>query len=144
MVRQEDAVLVLFRPCHHRGCCYRYSQVPRKEVISLRERLSGRPLVAVGGPLCYNRLNLSVTADAVPLPGLRHSAAAALCLRLAGRGPNNSSLFPPLAAVVVVALSREALAFRKAFPLRQRLPYQGSCLRSRLRGWTKGSLSVKH
>ncbi len=35
--------------------------------------------------------------------GLRHPASAALCLRLAGRGPNSDSLFPPLAAVVVVA-----------------------------------------
>ena len=39
--------------------------------------------------------------------GLRHPASAS-CLgrhaRLAGRCPNNSSLFPPLAAVVVVAL----------------------------------------
>ena len=38
--------------------------------------------------------------------GLRHPASAS-CLgrhsRLAGRCPNNSSLFPPLAAVVVVA-----------------------------------------
>ena len=34
------------------------------------------------------------------------------------------------------------MAFRKALPLRQRLPYQGSCLRSRLRGWTKDSLTV--
>ena len=40
---------------------------------------------------------------AMPLPGLRHPASAALCLRLAGRGPNSDSLFPPLAAVVVVA-----------------------------------------
>ena len=35
----------------------------------------------------------------MPLPGLRHPASAALCLRLAGRGPNSDSLFPPLAAV---------------------------------------------
>ena len=38
--------------------------------------------------------------------GLRHPASASCLgrhLRLAGRGPNNSSLFPPLAAVVVVA-----------------------------------------
>ena len=38
--------------------------------------------------------------------GLRHPASAS-CLerhsRLAGRCPNNSSLFPPLAAVVIVA-----------------------------------------
>ena len=39
----------------------------------------------------------------MPLPGLRHPASAALRLRLAGRGPNSDSLFPPLAAVVVVA-----------------------------------------
>ena len=35
--------------------------------------------------------------------GLRLPASAALRLRLAGRCPNSSSLFPPLAAVVVVA-----------------------------------------
>ncbi len=41
--------------------------------------------------------------------GLRHPASAS-CLgrhsRLAGRCPNNSSLFPPLAAVVIVAAER--------------------------------------
>ena len=39
--------------------------------------------------------------------GLRHPASASCLgrhLRFAGRCPNNSSLFPPLAAVVVVAL----------------------------------------
>ena len=51
--------------------------------------------------------NPSVTPDGVPLPGLRHPASAALCLRLAGRGPNSDSLFPPLAAVVVVAPNEE-------------------------------------
>ena len=40
--------------------------------------------------------------------GLRHPASAALRLRLAGRCPNSSSLFPPLAAVVAVAPSRGA------------------------------------
>ena len=35
--------------------------------------------------------------------GLRLPASAAHCLRLAGRGPNNSFLHPPLAAVAVVA-----------------------------------------
>ena len=34
----------------------------------------------------------------------------------------------------------EALAFRKAWPLRQRLPYYVSCLRSRLRGCMKARL----
>ena len=41
--------------------------------------------------------------------GLRHPASASCLgrhLRLAGRGPNNSSLFPPLAAVVVVAAEK--------------------------------------
>ena len=40
--------------------------------------------------------------------GLRHPASAALRLRLAGRCPNNSSLFPPLAVVVAVAPGRGA------------------------------------
>ncbi|RGB70449.1 hypothetical protein DWZ89_10710 [Faecalibacterium prausnitzii] len=34
---------------------------------------------------------------------MRLPASAAHCLRLAGRGPNNSFLHPPLAAVAVVA-----------------------------------------
>ena len=59
--------------------------------------------------------NLSVSADALPLPGLRHPASAALCLRLAGRGPNSDSLFPPLAAVVVVALARGGLGISEKF-----------------------------
>ena len=37
------------------------------------------------------------------MTGLRLPASAALRLRLAGRCPNNDSLFPPLAAVVAVA-----------------------------------------
>ena len=41
--------------------------------------------------------------------GLRHPASAAPCLRIAGRGPNNSSLLPPLAALVVVAVGSAAV-----------------------------------
>ena len=55
--------------------------------------------------------------------GLRHPASAALCLRIAGRGPNNGSLFPPLAAVAIVAPTEgslwrrdEALRYAKASP----------------------------
>ena len=65
----------------------------------------------VPGALCCLRAgfpsyNLSVCfADKA---GLRHPASAALRLRLAGRCPNNDSLFPPLAVVVVVAPSRGA------------------------------------
>ena len=57
--------------------------------------------------------------------GLRHPASAS-CLgrhaRLAGRCPNNSSLFPPLAAVVIVALwaSRVERIFCIAVPKRLR------------------------
>ena len=68
-------------------------------------------------------LNLSVSL-ALDKAGLRHPASAALCLRLAGRCPNNDSLFPPLAAVVVVAPTEgslwrrgEALRNAKASPL---------------------------
>ena len=55
-------------------------------------------------------------------PGLRLPASAALRLRLAGRCPNNDFLFPPLAAVVVVAPSGGAGAKR----LRGLLPGQHS------------------
>ena len=44
--------------------------------------------------------------------GLRHPASAAPCLRIAGRGPNNSSLLPPLAALVVVAVGSAAVRIR--------------------------------
>ena len=52
--------------------------------------------------------------------GLRHPASASCLgrhLRLAGRCPNNSSLFPPLAAVVVVALG--ASSAEKLFLIEQ-------------------------
>ena len=47
-------------------------------------------------------LNLSVS-HSLDKAGLRHPASAALRLRLAGLCPNSDFLFPPLAAVVVVA-----------------------------------------
>ena len=68
--------------------------------------------------------NLSVIACAMPLPGLRHPASAALRLRLAGRGPNSSSLFPPLAAVVAVApIEGRLWQAPQSERFRQRLPY---------------------
>ncbi len=65
--------------------------------------------------------NLSVS-HSLDKAGLRHPASASCFekhLRLAGRGPNNDSLFPPLAAVIVVAptegsLWRRGKAFRNA------------------------------
>ena len=47
-------------------------------------------------------MNLSVSLS-LDKTELRLPASAAHCLRLAGRCPNSDSLFPPLAAVVVVA-----------------------------------------
>ena len=51
-------------------------------------------------------MNLSVSL-ALDKAELRLPASASHCLRLAGRCPNSDSLFPPLAAVVVVAPNRE-------------------------------------
>ena len=53
-------------------------------------------------------MNLSVSLS-LDKAELRLPASASHCLRLAGRCPNSDSLFPPLAAVVVVAPNREAL-----------------------------------
>ena len=60
--------------------------------------------------------------------------------RKRGRFGENLSVTP---AACHLPYRGEALASRKAFPLRQRLPYKGSCLRSRLRGWTKDDLAGK-
>ena len=57
-----------------------------------------------------------------------------------GRFGENLSVTP---AACHLPYRGEALAYRKASPLRQRLPYKGSCLRSRLRGWTKDSLTAE-
>jgi len=54
--------------------------------------------------------------------GLRLPASAALRLRLAGRCPNSSSLFPPLAAVVAVAPSRGASGEEEKFSAMPRPP----------------------
>ena len=82
--------------------------------------------------------------------GLRHPASASCLerhLRLAGRCPNNSSLFPPLAAVVVVALcaysaerifiiSRLQRRFlRKRSAVGERLLPLGGAVAQRLRGF---------
>ena len=82
----------------------------------------------------YFGVNLSVSAYALPLPGLRHPASAALRLRLAGRCPNNDSLLPPLAAVVVVAPCRGASGEEiKLCEMPKALPL-GELARERLRG----------
>ena len=52
----------------------------------------------------------------MPLPGLRHPASTALRVRLAGRGPNNDFLLPPLAAVIIVAPKGRGLGIPLRFP----------------------------
>ena len=81
--------------------------------------------------------------------GLRHPASAS-CLgrhsRLAGRCPNNSSLFPPLAAVVVVAaerlflfvISKRLRAFRNYFFTGGVVMANGICHTSFLRKHPRG------
>ena len=71
-------------------------------------------------------MNLSVTADAVPLPGLRLPASASLSL--ASCWPRPQQLLPVSAAGGGrrrCPYRGEALAYRKAFPFRQRLPSVG-------------------
>ena len=59
-------------------------------------------------------MNLSVSLS-LDKAELRLPASASHCLRLAGRCPNSDSLFPPLAAVVAVALSRGASGKEEKF-----------------------------
>ena len=65
--------------------------------------------------------------------GLRHPASAS-CLgrhsHLAGRCPNNSSLFPPLAAVVVVAVENYFL-----FAIPENLPIFRNCFFTGYTAW---------
>ena len=86
--------------------------------------LTKRQLIAVRR-LSGEELALSVIASQCHSPGCGSQRLLRCRLHPAGRCPNSSSLFPPLAAVVAVAYRGEALAFRKVFPLRQRLPSLG-------------------
>ena len=114
----------------------------------------------------FAELNLSVIAYAMPPPlprgglGIPQSFASSPEAPLLGelsakqterldKGQPDREAFAGLNLSVTPAACHlpyrgEALAYRKALPPRQRLPYQGSCLRSRLRGWTKDSLTVSH
>ena len=67
------------------------------------------------------------TSQLAPLDkaGLRHPASAAHCARLAGRCPNNDSLFPPLAAVVVVAPTEGTSGEERKLTKCQSLPSLG-------------------
>ena len=111
----------------------------------------------------FAKLNLSVIAYAMPPPlprgglGIPQSFASSpeaplLRNEVRLRGCTKDSLTgklllnstsPSRLTPCHLPYRGEALAFRKALPLRQRLPYQGSCLRSRLRGCTKDSLTGK-
>ena len=106
---------------------------------------SRRPLSHAAGVTTLpegEELNLSVIASQCHCPGCGSQRLLRCRSHPAGRGPNSSSLFPPLAAVVAVAPTEGRLwQSPQSERFRQRLPYQGSCLRSRLRGCTKESLS---
>ena len=72
-----------------------FSERGSADVFFYREK---EPFSSQPCPLCL--------CFALPQPGLRHPASASCSerhLRLAGRGPNSSFLFPPLAAVRAVA-----------------------------------------
>ena len=70
---------------------------------ALTERLS--PAVAHGQALSSYNLSVSLRS---PRPGCGSQRLLRCRSHPAGRGPNSSSLFPPLAAVVAVAPSRGA------------------------------------
>ena len=82
--------------------------------FSTNSRSPLRHAAGVTAPPEGEELNLSVTANAVPLPGCALSGASRQL-------PQRGSLWQ----------APQSERFR------QRLPYQGSCLRSRLRGCTK-------
>ncbi len=78
---------------------------PEREPLQPEEQLFVQLLHKRGG--CHHQgQRVEEDLKCAPLIGLRHPASTSCLgrhLRLAGRCPNNSSLFPPLAAVVVVA-----------------------------------------
>ena len=52
---------------------------------------------------CYKQTGVPVAFSSDTSSGCDTQHPLRLCLRLAGHGPNNSSLLPPMAAVTVVA-----------------------------------------
>ena len=52
---------------------------------------------------CYKQTGVPVAFSSDTSSGCGTQHPLRLCLRLAGHGPNNSSLLPPMAAVTVVA-----------------------------------------
>ena len=97
------------------------------------------------GVFAKKRNNLSVNASHCHCPGCGTQRLLRCRLHPAGRGPNSSSLFPPLAAVVAVAPTEgRPWHSPQSERFRQRLPYQGSWrAQARLRGWTKDGLTVR-
>ena len=96
---------------------------------------------------CHNELALSVS-HSLDKAGLRLPASAS-CFdkhsRLAGCGPNSNFLFPPLAAVVVVALPRGGFGSPlKVNGFARGSPTRGAVeeLATRLRGCTKDSVKI--
>ena len=108
-----------------------------------RKRVVSYPIIA----FCCRSFNLSVTPAACHCPGCGSQHLLRPLVRAshpAGRGPNSDSLFPPLAAVVVVA-PNEGRPWHSVKPylFARGSPTRGAVeeLATRLRGWTKESLT---
>ena len=77
--------------------------------------------------LCHQRPSpLSLVASSSPRPGCGSQRLLRCRSHPAGRCPNSSSLFPPLAAVVAVAPKGEPLACRSAFVWTSEAQYLGN------------------
>ena len=72
------------------------------------------------GVFAKKRNNLSVIASHCHCPGCGTQRLLRCRLHPAGRCPNSSSLFPPPAAVVVVALARGGLGIPESFAFTRR------------------------
>ena len=96
--------------------------------FSTNSRRALRHAAGVTAPPEGEELNLSVTPAACHCPGCGSQRLLRCRSHPAGRCPNSSSLFPPLAAVVAVAPTEGRLwQSPQSERFRQRLPDQGSC-----------------
>ena len=89
----------------------------------------GRLFVRAILSLCQSCLAASLPSQSglrPPRPGCGSQRLLRCRSHPAGRGPNSSSLFPPLAAVVAVAPKGEPLACRSAFVWTSEAQYLGS------------------
>ena len=99
----------------------------RKEPLrSDGQALCQSDTIAVSGIRRQQPSPLSLVASSSPRPGCGSQRLLRCRSHPAGRCPNSSSLFPPLAAVVAVAPKGEPLACRSAFVWTSEAQYLGS------------------